>query len=150
MQGLAENVGAFGTAVAKEQEKLEEKLDGVADQVLDKVKAAFKGNLLKGGGSSAEPEIQEIESPAGGSPLVALGGKRPSRGARRQLCARTPTPTPLRAHGPVRARSSLIMLVLGLTGGVASDVHRGCAVGPTATRHAGGIACRRVTVRGRF
>ena len=118
MQGLAENVGAFGTAVAKEQEKLEEKLDGVADQVLDKVKAAFKGNLLKGGGSSAEPEIQEIESPAGGSPLVALGGKRPSRGARRQLCARTPTPTPLRAHGPVRARSSLIMLVLGLTGGV--------------------------------
>ena len=31
MQGLAENVGAFGTAVAKEQEKLEEKLDGVAD-----------------------------------------------------------------------------------------------------------------------
>ena len=95
------------------------KLDGVADQVLDKVKAAFKGNLLKGGGSSAEPEIQEIDSPNQGSPLVAPGGKRPSRGAaRRQLCARTPTPTPLHAHGPVRARSSLIVFVLGLTSGV--------------------------------
>ena len=66
VQGLAENVGAFGTAVAKEQEKLEEKLDGVADQVLDKVKAAFMVNLLKGGGSSAEAEIHEVESPAGG------------------------------------------------------------------------------------
>ena len=39
------------------------KVDGVADQVLDKVKAAFKGNLVKGGGTSADVEISEVESP---------------------------------------------------------------------------------------
>ena len=69
------------------------KLDGVADQVLDKVKAAFKGNLLKGGESPSEVEINEVRAGAAerarGQPRSGARASRPGGVKRPQGAAET-------------------------------------------------------------